>query len=82
MTSPAQTVTVNMYKADLQAEAAKAETLNQSDYTPEAWAAYQAEIAKAQEILKEETNNVAIANRKNQADINAQTLLYKKQKQN
>ena len=80
MTSPAQTVTVNMYKADLQAEAAKAETLNQSDYTPEAWAAYQAEIAKAQEILNEETNNVAIANRKNQADINAQTLLLQKAK--
>ena len=70
-----QTVKINMYKADLQAEAAKAATLNQSDYTPEAWAAYQAEIAKAQEILNEETNNVAIANRKNQADINAQTLL-------
>ena len=80
MTSPAQTVTVNMYKADLQAEAAKAATLNQSDYTPEAWAAYQAEIAKAQEILNEETNNVAIANRKNQADINAQTLLLQKAK--
>ena len=70
-----QTVKINMYKADLQAEAAKAATLNQSDYTPEVWAAYQAEIAKAQEILNEETNNVAIANRKNQADINAQTLL-------
>ena len=80
MTSPAQTVTVNMYKVDLQAEAAKAETLNQSDYTPEAWAAYQAEIAKAQEILNEETDNVAIANRKNQADINAQTLLLQKAK--
>ena len=73
-----QTVKINMYKADLQAEAAKAATLNQSDYTPEAWAAYQAEIAKAQEILNEETNNVAIANRKNQADINAQTLLLQK----
>ena len=80
MTSPAQTVTVNMYKADLRAEAAKAATLNQSDYTHEAWAAYQAEIAKAQEILNEETNNVAIANRKNQADINAQTLLLQKAK--
>ncbi|ETJ34021.1 hypothetical protein Q604_UNBC11545G0001, partial [human gut metagenome] len=43
-------------------------------------AAYQAEIAKAQEILNEETNNVAIANRKNQADINAQTLLLQKAK--
>ena len=73
-----QTVKINMYKADLQAEAAKVATLNQSDYTPEAWAAYQAEIAKAQEILNEETNNVAIANRKNQADINAQTLLLQK----
>ena len=73
-----QTVKINMYKADLQAEAAKAATLNQSDYTPEAWAAYQAEIAKAQEILNEETNNVAIANRKNQADINTQTLLLQK----
>ena len=73
-----QNITVTMYKADLQAEAAKAATLNQSDYTPEAWAAYQAEIAKAQEILNEETNNVAIANRKNQADINAQTLLLQK----
>ena len=78
ITSPTQTVTVNMYKADLQAEAAKAATLNQSDYTPEAWAAYQAEVAKAQAILNEETNNVAIANRKNQADINAQTLLLQK----
>ena len=72
-----QTVKINMYKADLRAEAA---TLNQSDYTHEAWAAYQAEIAKAQEILNEETNNVAIANRKNQADINAQTLLLQKAK--
>ena len=80
ITSPAQTVTVNMYKADLQAEAAKAATLNQSDYTPEAWAAYQAEVAKAQVILNEETNNVEIANRKNQADINAQTLLLQKAK--
>ena len=80
ITSPAQTVTVNMYKADLQAEAAKAATLNQSDYTPEAWAAYQAEVAKAQAILNEETNNVEIANRKNQADINAQTLLLQKAK--
>ena len=43
-----QNITVTMYKADLQAEAAKAATLNQSDYTSEAWAAYQAEIAKAQ----------------------------------
>ena len=75
-----QNITITMYKADLQAEAAKAATLNQSDYTPEAWAAYQAEIAKAQEILNEETNNVAIANRKNQADINAQTLLLQKAK--
>ena len=75
-----QTVKINMYKADLRAEAAKAATLNQSDYTHEAWAAYQAEIAKAQEILNEETNNVAIANRKNQADINAQTLLLQKAK--
>ena len=73
-----QNITITMYKADLQAEAAKAATLNQSDYTPEAWAAYQAEIAKAQEILNEETNNVAIANRKNQADINTQTLLLQK----
>ena len=73
-----QTVKINMYKADLRAEAAKAATLNQSDYTHEAWAAYQAEIAKAQEILDEETNNVAIANRKNQADINTQTLLLQK----
>ena len=80
ITSPTQTVTVNMYKADLQAEAAKAATLNQSDYTPEAWAAYQAEVAKAQVILNEETNNVEIANRKNQADINAQTLLLQKAK--
>ena len=75
-----QTVKINMYKADLRAEAAKAATLNQSDYTHEAWAAYQAEIAKAREILNEETNNVAIANRKNQADINAQTLLLQKAK--
>ena len=67
-----------MYKADLQAEAAKVATLNQIDYTPEAWTAYQAELAKAQEILNEETNNVEIANRKNQADINAQTLLLQK----
>jgi len=73
-----QTVKINMYKDDLQAEAAKATTLNQSDYTPEAWAGYQAELAKAQEILNEETNNVEIANRKNQADINAQTLLLQK----
>ena len=73
-----QNITVTMYKADLQAEAAKAATLNQSDYTSEAWAAYQAEIAKAQEILNEEKNNVAIANRKNQADINTQTLLLQK----
>ena len=73
-----QTVKINMYKADLQAEAAKVATLNQIDYTPEAWAAYQAELAKAQEILNEETNNVEIANRKNQADINAQTLLLQK----
>ena len=73
-----QNITITMYKADLRAEAAKAATLNQSDYTPEAWAAYQAEIAKAQEILNEETNNVAIANRKNQADINTQTLLLQK----
>uniref|UniRef100_UPI0015620A05 SasC/FmtB family protein n=1 Tax=Streptococcus sp. k-378 TaxID=2582632 RepID=UPI0015620A05 len=80
ITSPAQTVTVNMYKADLRAEEAKAATLNQSDYTPEAWAAYQAEVAKAQAILNEETNNVEIANRKNQADINAQTLLLQKAK--
>ena len=78
ITSPTQTVTVNMYKADLQTEAEKAATLNRSDYTSEAWAAYQAEIAKAQEILNEETNNVAIANRKNQADINTQTLLLQK----
>ena len=80
ITSPAQTVTVNMYKADLRVEEAKAATLNQSDYTPEAWAAYQAEVAKAQAILNEETNNVEIANRKNQADINAQTLLLQKAK--
>ncbi|MDU2560625.1 MAG: YSIRK-type signal peptide-containing protein, partial [Streptococcus mitis] len=73
-----QTVKINMYKADLQAEATKAATLNQSDYTPEAWAAYQAEVAKAQAILNEETNNVEVANRKNQADINAQTLLLQK----
>ena len=73
-----QTVKINMYKADLQAEAAKVATLNQIDYTPEAWTAYQAELAKAQEILNEETNNVEIANRKNQADINAQTLLLQK----
>ena len=75
-----QTVKINMYKADLQAEAAKAATLNQSDYTPEAWAAYQAEVAKAQAILNEKTNNVEVANRKNQADINAQTLLLQKAK--
>ena len=80
ITSPAQTVTVNMYKGDLQAEVAKAATLNQSVYTPETWAAYQAEIAKAQAILNEETNNVEIANRKNQADINAQTLLLQQVK--
>ena len=75
-----QNITITMYKADLQAEVAKAATLNQSDYTPEAWAAYQAEVAKAQAILNEETNNVEIANRKNQADINAQTLLLQKAK--
>ncbi|WP_138337620.1 MULTISPECIES: SasC/FmtB family protein, partial [Streptococcus] len=79
-----QNVTVNMYKTDLEKKVNGLETklaqLNESDYTPESWKAMQDQLAEAKNILNEEKNNVPVADRKNQAEINAKLVLLEKEK--
>ncbi|HGD4370991.1 TPA: SasC/FmtB family protein, partial [Streptococcus agalactiae] len=79
-----QNVTVNMYKTDLENKVNGLETqlaqLNESDYTPESWKAMQNQLAEAKNILNEEKNNVPVADRKNQAEINTKLVLLEKEK--
>ncbi|PLA04936.1 hypothetical protein CYK16_01845 [Streptococcus oralis subsp. dentisani] len=79
-----QNVTVNMYKTDLQNKVNELETklaqLNESDYTKESWKAMQDQLAEAKNILSEETNNVPVADRKNQSEINTKLVLLEKEK--
>ena len=80
----AQNVTVNMYKTDLENKVNELETklaqLNESDYTPESWKAMKDQLATAKQILNEEQDNVPVADRKNQAEINAKLVLLEKEK--
>ena len=79
-----QNVTVNMYKTDLENKVNEIEAqlaqLNEADYTPDSWKAMQNQLAEAKDILNEEKNNVPVANRKNQAEINAKLVLLEKEK--
>ena len=79
-----QNVTVSMYKTDLENKVNELETqlaqLNQADYTPESWKAMQDQLAEAKDILNEEKNNVPVADRKNQSEINAKLVLLEKEK--
>ena len=79
-----QNVTVSMYKTDLENKVNELETqlaqLNQADYTPESWKAMQDQLAEAKNILNEEKNNVPVADRKNQSEINAKLVLLEKEK--
>ena len=79
-----QNVTVSMYKTDLKNKVNELETklaqLNQADYTKESWEAMQDQLAEAKNILSEETNNVPVADRKNQAEINTKLVLLEKEK--
>ncbi len=79
-----QNVTVSMYKTDLENKVNELETqlaqLNQANYTPESWKAMQDQLAEAKNILNEEKNNVPVANRKNQAEINTKLVLLEKEK--
>ena len=79
-----QNVTVSMYKTDLKNKVNELETklaqLNQADYTKESWKAMQDQLAEAKNILSEETNNVPVADRKNQAEINTKLVLLEKEK--
>ena len=79
-----QNVTVNMYKTDLQNKVNELKTklaqLNESDYTKESWKAMQDQLAEAKNILSEETNNVPVADRKNQSEINTKLVLLEKEK--
>ena len=79
-----QNVTVNMYKTDLENKVNELETklaqLNESDYTPESWKAMKDQLATAKQILNEEQDNVPVADRKNQAEINAKLVLLEKEK--
>ena len=79
-----QNVTVSMYKTDLENKVNELETqlaqLKQADYTPESWKAMQDQLAEAKNILNEEKNNVPVADRKNQAEINTKLVLLEKEK--
>ena len=79
-----QNVTVSMYKTDLENKVNELETqlaqLNQADYTPESWKAMQDQLAEAKNILNEEKNNVPVADRKNQSEINTKLVLLEKEK--
>uniref|UniRef100_UPI0022B7A310 SasC/FmtB family protein n=2 Tax=Streptococcus TaxID=1301 RepID=UPI0022B7A310 len=79
-----QNVTVSMYKTDLENKVNELETqlaqLNQANYTPESWKAMQDQLAEAKNILNEEKNNVPVADRKNQAEINTKLVLLEKEK--
>ena len=79
-----QNVTVSMYKTDLENKVNELEAqlaqLNQADYTPESWKAMQDQLAEAKDILNEEKNNVPVADRKNQSEINAKLVLLEKEK--
>ena len=73
-----------MYKTDLENKVNEIEAqlaqLNEADYTPDSWKAMQNQLAEAKDILNEEKNNVPVANRKNQAEINAKLVLLEKEK--
>ena len=79
-----QNVTVSMYKTDLENKVNELENqlaqLNQADYTPESWKAMQDQLAEAKNILNEEKNNVPVADRKNQSEINTKLVLLEKEK--
>ena len=79
-----QNVTVSMYKTDLENKVNELENqlaqLNQADYTPESWKAMQDQLAEAKDILNEEKNNVPVADRKNQSEINTKLVLLEKEK--
>jgi len=79
-----QNVTVNMYKTDLENKVNELETklaqLNKSDYTPDSWKAMKEQLATAKQILNEEQDKVPVADRKNQAEINAKLVLLEKEK--
>ncbi|WP_261059253.1 SasC/FmtB family protein, partial [Streptococcus mitis] len=79
-----QNVTVNMYKTDLENKVNELETklaqLNESDYTPDSWKAMKEQLATAKQILNEEQDKVPVADRKNQAEINAKLVLLEKEK--
>ena len=79
-----QNVTVNMYKTDLENKVSELETklaqLNESDYTPDSWKAMKDQLATAKQILNEEQDNVPVADRKSQAEINAKLVLLEKEK--
>ena len=78
-----QTLTVKMFKNDLQAKVTEIETylngLNQDNYTPEAWTSMQNVLNQAKHILSE-TDDTPISERKNQVTINDLTLSLDKER--
>lgn len=78
-----QTLTVKMFKNDLQTKVTEIETylncLNQDNYTQEAWASMQNVLNQAKHTLAE-TDDTPISERKNQATINDLTLSLDKER--
>ena len=77
-TGEVQSITVKMFKNDLQAKVNKLEQLNEADYTPEVWAEMKEVLTHAKAILAE-TDDTPLDERKDQAEINATTLNLAKQ---
>ncbi|MBW5904480.1 DUF1542 domain-containing protein [Staphylococcus haemolyticus] len=83
VTVATQSVTVEMYKTDLQQKynqiSAQIEHLNPSDYSQEAWSSMQNVLNASRQILNE-NDNTPINDRKNQATINDLTLRLDKER--
>lgn len=77
-TGEVQSITVKMFKNDLQAKVSKLEQLNEADYYPEVWTEMKEVLNHAKAILAE-TDDTPLDERKDQAEINATTLNLAKQ---
>lgn len=77
-TGEVQSITVKMFKNDLQAKVSKLEQLNEADYNPEVWTEMKEVLNHAKAILAE-TDDTPLDERKDQAEINATTLNLAKQ---
>ena len=81
--APVQSVTIFMYKDDINSKISEIETeiaqVNQNDYSTEAWNNLQTALTNAK-VVKNETDATPLTDRKNQAEINNLLLNLEKAK--